>query len=601
MKKKKWRYSRRRLKRLLLRMFYRRLWTKLAIALLVIITIPVILLGILLVNNSQQALKNSVLNNHKQIVTRAAEEIGLFVSRPEDILKACAAMMGRVNITAWEQETILVELVLNQSIFIRAFSVDPSGKVIASSELGKKTAPQYPEQALVAVQAGNPYISEVKFLDNNTPYLNIAVPIKKMGGVRKALIADVNLRKMWEIIDGIKLNKTGWAFLVAGDGVVIAHQDKQQVLKNKTYKNHKDVQAVLSGQTNAIELKDEFGQNWVSSYTPVPNTGWGIILRQKTDEAYLFSNVMKVQSWIMIILAELAAILASIFLARMLVKPLKALVFRFKSTANGELGQNIGTRRKDEIGDLIRSFNRMTEELKRAKSREHFSTIGESVTRVAHELKNSLVPIKSFVYLFPRKYGDEKFVDKFSRLMPDEINRWERMIKDLSEFSTGTELEKAETDIRQLMQSTLEIMEEGFSQKQVKVICEVGYGNFLAMADPERLKQVFMNLILNALNAMSEGGLLEVSMDTMSYGAEGEYIEIRIKDTGKGIPKDELKKIFKPFHTKTKGGMGLGLSITRKIVKEHGGAIDVTSEVDQGTTFTIKLPKCIKSSVVKKG
>ena len=124
------------------------------------------------------------------------------------------------------------------------------------------------------------------------------------------------------------------------------------------------------------------------------------------------------------------------------------------------------------------------------------------------------------------------------------------------------------------------------------------------MADPERLRQVFVNLIINAINAMSYGGSLIISsgfisgerfttrVDPTATKSQPAYIEIKIKDTGQGIPDDALDKIFEPFHTssKHKQGIGLGLPISRKFVEQHGGTISVTSDAGKGTAFVIELP-----------
>ena len=111
-------------KRPLLNLFYRRLWVQIAAVLIAIVTIPVVLLGILLIDKSGEAVKKSVLNNHKQIVTRAAEEIRLFIKRPQDIMTTTAAMLGVAYPAPWEHETMLVEMILNQPIFMRAVSLD---------------------------------------------------------------------------------------------------------------------------------------------------------------------------------------------------------------------------------------------------------------------------------------------------------------------------------------------------------------------------------------------------------------------------------------------------------------------------------------------
>ena len=575
----------------------RKLWTQIAIILLIIVTIPVVLLGVFLIDTSQKAVKKSVLNNHKEIVTRAAQEIKLFVKQPRDLLNTTAAMLGVVYPAPWKQETVLVELALNQLIFMRVSSGDLSGREIANSELGRGLKWDYPKDALEGIKRRKTYVSNVKILDNHIPYLTMAVPIKKMGKIVGVLIADVNLRGMWEIVDNIRLDKTGRAFLVSNGGTLIAHQDKKKVLRNENLKGQKDVQSVLAGRTGAIELEDKFREKWISSYAPIPGLGWGIVLRQKQDEAYLFSKVMKTQSWIIIILSELAAILVSILIAKVVVRPIKTLVSGVKRVADGDLDHKIVMRRHDEIGELIRSFNDMTEKLKRAKARERLSAIGEAASGIAHELKNSLVPIKSFVQLFPQKHRDKKFVDRFSKLVPDEIKRWEYMLKELSDFSSHFELRTVETDVKELINNVLEVMREKFIEKKINVKCDAQNDNFRIKADPQKLKQVFMNLIINAINAMPEGGLLIVSMNLInskSFPSKAEsspaHIEVRVKDTGKGMSRDALEEIFEPFHTTKGGGMGLGLTISRRIVEQHGGSIDVESEIDVGTTFLVRLP-----------
>lgn len=565
-----------------------------------IVTISMVLLGVLLINTSQEAVRNSVLSNHKEIASRAANEIELFITRAEDILNTTAAMLGIIYPAPWKQETALVELVLNQPIFMRVSSVDLSGKELASSELGRGLTWEYPKDSLITIRERKTYISEVKILENHIPYVTIAVPIKKMGKIAGALIGDANLRGMWDIVDNIQLGDTGRAFLVAKDGTLIAHQDKKRVLKRENLSGEKDVQSVLAGKTEAVELEDELKRKWISSYASISGVEWGIVLRQAQDEAYLFSKVMKIQSWIIIMLSELVAILVSIFMAHLLTRPIRTLAARIKRVAGGDLGHKIEVRRRDEIGELIRSFNDMTEKLKRAKARERLSAIGEAAAWVTHELKNSLVVIKSFIQLFPQKHKDKKFVNKFNRLVPEEIYRWERMLKELSDFSSHSELKITEIRMNEFLANILEIMADNLSERKIDVHYDSRSDSLRLMADPERLKQVFMNLIMNAINAMPEGGSLRVSAD-FAYGENlriypecnqrnPTHIEVRIRDTGRGIPHDALDKIFEPFHTGDKKGMGLGLPITLKIIEQHGGSIEVESKIDIGTTFIVRLP-----------
>jgi signal transduction histidine kinase len=585
-------HLKRKIKSFLLKFFFRRLWVRIALLLLILVTVPVVLLGVLLINTSQKAVRNSVLTNHKQIVIRTAEEIGLFIKRPQDILGTTASLLAVVYPAPWKQETILVELVLNQPIFMRAVSVDSSGNELVSSELGRDSAWDYPREALESALRNKAYLSKVKVLDNHIPFVTMAVPIKKMGKPIAALIAEVSLRGMWQIVDNIKIGDTGRAFLVSDDGALIAHQDKKKVLRNENLKSQKEVQAVLAGKAEAIELEDKSEGKLISSYAPIPGLGWGVILRQKQSEAYLFSGVMKIQSWAIIILSELLAVLVSILMAKLLAQPIKTLAFRIKRVAEGDLEHKIKVGMRDEIGELIHSFNVTTKKLKKARDRERLSAIGEATSWILHELKNSFVSIKTFIQLFPQRHKDDKFVDKFNRLIPPEMNRLERMFKELSDFSSHYELRVKRINAKKIMDSILEMMREECAAKKIDLEYNAQNDTFYIEADPERLRQVFMNLLINSISAMPEGGLLTVSIveaeaDGLNNPAQ---IEVRIKDTGRGISRENCEQIFEPFRTTKNGGMGLGLSISRKIVQQHGGEIRVESKIDKGTTFIVRLP-----------
>jgi signal transduction histidine kinase len=587
-----------RIRRVLLKLFYRKLWVKIAVILFVVVTIPVAVLGILLINTSQGAIRKSVLSDHEEIAARAAGEIGLFIQRAQDILNTTATMLGVLYPSSWKQETVLVELVLNQPVFTRVSFVNLKGEEIASSELGRGLNWDYPPQALEEGKKRRMYFSEVKFRNNFSPYVTMAVPVKRMGSIAGVLIADANLRGIWQIVDNIKIEETGRTFLVADDGTVIAHQDKKKVLSNENFKGDKDVSLVLRGERGAMELRNEAGEEWISSYSPVLDLGWGVVLRQEKDEAYLFSRVMKMQSWMIIILSELAVVLVSIFMGGILARPVMILASRIKRVADGDLEHRIEIERYDEIGKVIKSFNQMTKKLKEAKSRERLSVIGEMAAWIVHELKNSLVAIKGFVQLFPLRHKDEEFINRFSKLVPDEVNRWERMLRDLSDFSSYSYLNISRMSLKKLVENILEMMNDNFAEKNIKPNCIFLGDDFDLDGDHERLTQVFLNVIINAMGAMCEGGgELYISAKIVNLAPlDDPMVEIRVKDTGKGIEPQRLSEIFKPFHTNKKGGMGLGLAISRRIIKNHDGEISIESEVNIGTTVIIRLPK--KNAVI---
>jgi signal transduction histidine kinase len=166
------------------------------------------------------------------------------------------------------------------------------------------------------------------------------------------------------------------------------------------------------------------------------------------------------------------------------------------------------------------------------------------------------------------------------------------MFKELSDFSSHYDLRIAKIDVNKIIDSILEIMRDEFIEKKIDIKYNPQNNNFYLEADAERLKQVFMNLIINSINAMPEGGSLTISIEQANSESLSNpaYIEVIIKDTGKGISREAQEKIFEPFRTTKNGGMGLGLTISRKIIEQHRGQINVESETGRGTTFIVRLP-----------
>jgi len=566
-----------------------KLWVKITVVLSLIISVPMIFLGFLLINRSESIVRGAVLNGHKEIIVRTAQEINLMLKQPQEILTSTAALLGIIHAQPWQQETMLVELALNQPIFMQVLSIDLSGKVIANSELGKNLAFYSDKNVIEQIQEGRNYLSELKFQNGQIPYLTMAVPLKVKGKINGALAANVDLRDLWRVVDRIKLNHTGSVFLVSERGMLISHPDKKRVLKNDNLIGQPDVNAALSAKTGSLEFKDDQGKSWISSYSPVSGLGWGVILRQEQYEPYLFFRLMKVQSWLIIILCGIIAVILSMALARLFVKPLQELILKARGAAEGYSDNNVDIKRHDEIGELVKILDNLAFRLKKAKTDERFSSIGEAAAWVAHEIKNSLVSIKLFVQLFPLKHADGKFIDRFNDVVPEEISRCEAVLKRLSDFSLHTELKREKIDIDDLIAKVLGMLENKFIEHKIKVRCEPQEGNLFLWGDFEKLRQVFINLANNSASAMSTGGIFTIS--TCLVEDNSLYIEIIINDTGTGIPREILKNIFEPFNTTKKDGVGLGLAISRRIIEQHKGEIKIESEFGIGTTVRIKLPQ----------
>jgi len=230
--------------------------------------------------------------------------------------------------------------------------------------------------------------------------------------------------------------------------------------------------------------------------------------------------------------------------------------------------------------------------------KEKLAYVGRLASQVVHEIRNPLTSIETFVKYVPEKCNDPEFLKKFKTLIPSEIGRIKRVIASLLDLARPNMINFVSLNVVDVIDSTLSLLEEQVNIKKIKVIKEYYSNNVKIKGDKDALRQVFLNLFLNSIQALSEGGSVSVSIKVIENPRKSELkflpagkagVRICVEDTGKGIPKEILDKLFTPFMTTKEDGIGLGLPITQEIIKAHGGSIEVESEVGVGTKFVIKL------------
>lgn len=197
-----------------------------------------------------------------------------------------------------------------------------------------------------------------------------------------------------------------------------------------------------------------------------------------------------------------------------------------------------------------------------------------------------MTTIKTFSEYIKEKHNDPEFIDKFSRLVPSEVERINNIVHRLLDFSKPAPPSFQNTNIAQLIDDTLEFLNNDFLKKHIVIEKNYEKDDCLVRIDPSQIKQVLLNIILNAMDAMPKGGKITIKTIAHSNG----HLEIAIADTGSGISKEHLKHIFDPFFTTKDSGSGLGLSIVHQIIQNHGGKIEAESEIGNGSVFRIKLP-----------
>lgn len=236
---------------------------------------------------------------------------------------------------------------------------------------------------------------------------------------------------------------------------------------------------------------------------------------------------------------------------------------------------------------LLRDLQEIETLEERIKRSERLASLGQMAAGIAHEVRNPLASIKGLAQYFSRKFEREPEEKKYARAIIGETDRLNHVVGDLLDFARPQEPDYRRCEIAAIIDHALALVRTDMETKGIRHERSAEKEMPALEADPDLLSQAFMNLFLNAVEAMNTGGMLGIRCE---YLADQEIIRVQIEDTGHGIPPADIGKVFDPFFTLKKGGTGLGLALVHRIIDNHGGSIEVASVPEKGTTFTIKLP-----------
>lgn len=231
---------------------------------------------------------------------------------------------------------------------------------------------------------------------------------------------------------------------------------------------------------------------------------------------------------------------------------------------------------------LARRLELLERELRDADKAKAVSRLA---TGIAHEIKNPLTALKTYLDFLPERGEDPQFRRQFRQVVGQEMVRLQELAKGLLDFARPAVPQRANLDLHAIVDQVAELTRPHLLERGITLECQYGHNGAQLVGDAGELSQALLNLVLNARDAMARSGVLTIATRTIATG-----VEIVIADTGQGIPAADLPRLFEPFFTKKPHGTGLGLSIVQRIIQDHGGTIAVASAPGQGTSFTIKLP-----------
>jgi signal transduction histidine kinase len=240
-------------------------------------------------------------------------------------------------------------------------------------------------------------------------------------------------------------------------------------------------------------------------------------------------------------------------------------------------------------------YQQQKERTRKMYRADRLATLGELAAGTAHEIRNPLTTIRSTIQYLGKRLEDPK--DKImAHDLISEVDRINEIIQRMLSFARPEKPSMEKSKLKEIIHQTITLVQTTAKKKNISIELEYDTEEELIVADTGQLRQVMLNVIMNAVQAIEkQNGEIHITVNmapgsTNHYIADKQYFIIRVRDNGKGIPKKDIDKIFDPFFTTKPDGTGLGLSITYGIIQKHGGEIEITSEENKGTTVTIKLP-----------
>jgi signal transduction histidine kinase len=476
---------------------------------------------------------------------------------------------------------------------------------------------------------GEPDYGPVYFVQNSEPYMRITFPIEQFAGtVIGVLQAEVNLKHVWDVVSNIKTGEGGYAYVVNRSGDLIAHRDISLVLQHRNLAALAQIKRafeVASGAprprvTVASNLE---GKKVISSNAFIPSLQWFVFIERPAEEAYtpLYASMLRTSG--LLLVGFSMAVLASLFVGRRVVRPLEALRRGVERIGKGDLDHRLDVKTGDEIEILADEFNEMADHLREAytglerkvaertqeltianeKLGEASQLKSQFLANVNHELRTPVSAIIGYAHLVLR--ATEGQISRLQRdNLKDLLHNAERLlhqIDSLLEFSKieagKIEVHVAPVKVNEVIQEAVSTIEPTLSGVHVRIIREIGSDLPMLNTDREKLRQILLNLLDNAVKFTEQGEI------RISASQQNGSLRLVVSDTGIGIPEQELNTIFEEFQrgdsfsTRNYRGTGLGLAIVKQFVNLLGGEVAVESEVGKGSVFTVRLPLKYKEGV----
>jgi len=553
--------------------------------------------------------------NEKQL--SIAKDAGLtvknFIDEKIGTLEKVSRLFDVVDMESAEQKEMLGKLMGSESAFRQLAVLDNNGEEMMSlarqSKMMSGSLKDWARDLMsLEIQEKGNFISPVYISEiTSEPLMVVAISIKNaLGDLRGTLIAEVNLKFMWDLMNKIEVGERGTAYVVDREGKLIAFEDTSLVLKGQNLSYLKEVKEFMGGvhddmkNTNLFNIAEGInGAKVITNHVYLGEPDWAVVVELPITEAYgpLAKGTLLVIGTILFIFG--IAISTVVYFSRKITGPIIGLRDAAFEIGSGNLEKHINVETADEIGQLAETVNLMTNKLKDQKERETAVSRmkSEFVSIVAHQLRTPLSGLKwTFDMIQDGSLGrftkkqKEHFVNcgKANDKMIDTIND----LLNLTRIEEGKFLYKySSAKIGDLVQEAIDSLRIDIERKKLRATFQKPDNIPTLAVDSEKISIVIKNMLENAIKYSHTEGEIGISLAVSSKD-----VVLSVKDAGIGVPEDQQKRIFEKFFRAGNAsgtepnGSGLGLYISKNIIEKHGGKMWFESAEGIGSTFYFSIP-----------
>ncbi len=559
--------------------------------------LPLLIYGAISVTSLQRGTEQSVGNGNQALAKQVAEQIELYFQNNVRVLSSIGTEIRGTRLEEWQKQRIVSNHVLDFPEFREISLFGANGRLTVTSRALGSTSLTIPDSTEWSGKVSEFYVAPPHIDNDALPTTTIAVPLA--GGLEEPgwIIAEISLEELWRTVDRIRVGNKGYALLLDPTGGLIADGNANEKEFIASGEHAISAERTLAEQARGDPqgaaprvFRSRSGEELQGVAATIANPRWTVIVEQPTDDAFAVANRLRVQLLTAIGLALAGTIVLGWVWGRSFIQRIFVLTRMTRAIADGRLDERVRLAGRDEIRQLGDAFNSMADRLvelqEEIRKQERQAMFGRIAAGLVHDLSHPIQNIGNSCKLIQKMFEDAEYRETFKRTVERELVIIKRVLDDLRNIARPIPLERFPVDLNRTVLDAAEAMEQHAETAGLTLRAEVAAEMLVIEGDVFALGRVYRNLILNAIQATAPGGLIVVATE-----ARGDRAQVRVYDTGCGIPAERIGQVFEDFVTTKRRGLGLGLAISKKIVEQLGGQISVASEVGKGTTFVLDFPR----------